>query len=414
MKTKKKVAMAKTTSHRDGGSVAEALKARSGDGLAYRQLLDLVGKQVPFVEGFVVASVPRGGLQIVQPQRVPPILVKAYAGEFHQEDRATWMAMHKRKPLRGSEAFGKEYEQSRYLRDFMLYNCNFYHMVAVPLKSPVFTGYPGALHLYRYREQGPFTDAEIAKLVEVCKAIDEATDELRQSRRPQQFMYQVPWTHRLAQRQFVFDSKSKCVYGNEVFSGLDERLKQQIVQHCGQRLARINEIELQGDRLQTPDTRGDLWTFRVVPFKTYGAFGDGPFVFFCLQPEACDWATIRPSDFNADTEMVRLVPAVRFMQQEFHRSPSLGEIARVVHLSPFHFHRRFTELLGLTPKHFLLECQIFEAKRQLMARQKELAQIASDCGFAHQSHFTSRFKQATGLTPTRWRRVAQDLQRASV
>jgi len=53
-----------------------------------------------------------------------------------------------------------------------------------------------------------------------------------------------------------------------------------------------------------------------------------------------------------------------------------------------------------------MECQINECKKQLLARQKDLVKIASDCGFAHQSHFTSRFKQITGLTPTRWRRMA--------
>jgi AraC family transcriptional regulator len=42
----------------------------------------------------------------------------------------------------------------------------------------------------------------------------------------------------------------------------------------------------------------------------------------------------------------------------------------------------------------------------LLAREKDLIDIAADCGFAHQSHFTSRFKQATGLTPTKWRRQA--------
>ena len=81
-----------------------------------------------------------------------------------------------------------------------------------------------------------------------------------------------------------------------------------------------------------------------------------------------------------------------------------------MHLSPFHFHRRFTELLGITPKHFLLECQINQAKGELIKREKELADIATDCGFSHQSHFTSRFKQATGLTPTRWRRLIAEQQ----
>jgi AraC family transcriptional regulator len=111
---------------------------------------------------------------------------------------------------------------------------------------------------------------------------------------------------------------------------------------------------------------------------------------------------------QADSEIARLIPALKFMRQEFHRGPTLGEISRQVHLSPFHFHRRFAELLGLTPKHYMLECQITEAKAQLLAARKELSQIAADCGFAHQSHFTSRFKQATGLTPTRWRRLARD------
>jgi AraC family transcriptional regulator len=127
-----------------------------------------------------------------------------------------------------------------------------------------------------------------------------------------------------------------------------------------------------------------------------------------MQPSCAEWATVRPSDVQADAEMARLIPALKFMRQEFHRGPTLGEIAKQVHLSPFHFHRRFAELLGLTPKHYLLECQITEAKVQLLARKKELSQIATDCGFAHQSHFTSRFKQATGLTPTRWRRLASE------
>ena len=407
--------MSKTAPKTEISGVADALKTK-GEGIGYRQAFDALNRVIPFAEGYIVASVPRGGAQIVQPARVPDVLVKAYAREFHQEDRATWQAIAKNKPLRGTEAWGQGYDQCRYLRDYLLYNCNLYHMVAVPLKAPVHAGYPGAIHLYRYREQGPFLDAEIAKVVELAGLINEAVELQRQARRPSPCIFHAPWSHRLPVKEIAFDVKGKCVFNNETFNALDERLRQQMIQHAEHRLSRLKnkDAEVQADRLQIPDSRGDLWTFRVAPFRTFGAFGEGMYIFFCLQPEACDWATIRPTDYNADPEIVRLVPALKFMQAEFARSPSLGEIAKNVHLSPFHFHRRFTELLGLTPKHFLLECQIFEAKRQLMSRQKELSQIAADCGFAHQSHFTSRFKQTTGLTPTRWRRVAQDLQRLSV
>ena len=67
----------------------------------------------------------------------------------------------------------------------------------------------------------------------------------------------------------------------------------------------------------------------------------------------------------------------------------------------------------MTPKQFLLDCQINLAKTELLSGEKELVRIARECGFAHQSHFTSRFKQATGFTPTRWRKMALARQNAS-
>jgi AraC family transcriptional regulator len=92
--------------------------------------------------------------------------------------------------------------------------------------------------------------------------------------------------------------------------------------------------------------------------------------------------------------------------------PTLASISAKAHLSPFHFHRRFTEMLGQTPKQFLLACQIHMGESMLVEHRHPLSDVAAECGFAHQSHFTSRFKQATGLTPTRWRRMAQDMAKS--
>jgi len=125
----------------------------------------------------------------------------------------------------------------------------------------------------------------------------------------------------------------------------------------------------------------------------------------CLVPDASEWLQLHPDDFAADEEVGRLLPAFRFMREQFHAGVTLPAIAKTVHLSPFHFHRRFTEQLGITPKHYLFDCQIARAQELLLESGHELEEIAKLCGFAHQSHFTSRFKQATGLTPTRWRRL---------
>ena len=378
------------------------------DTLAWPQIFEAIGKSLPLTVGLVTSTLPRGTLQVVQPSKVSESLVKAYGKEFHAEDRATWAAIRQQKPLRASEVWeAGTYELSRYVRDFLQPHGLRYLAVA-PLKGPVFEGYPGAIHLYRSADQGDFSDAELAELGEMVTAIDEATQSARAARVGEATL--SAWGHRAPSRQFVFNAQIQPQWPakDEDLAALDERLWQQMAQDARQRLTHLADQESTSDRLQLPDTRGDLWTFRAVALKNYPALGGGAFVIYSLQPECLDWSILQGADFQADRDVARLIPALKFMKQEFHRSPTLGEIAKTVHLSPFHFHRQFTEMLGLTPKHFLLECQIEEAKKQLIARQKDLAKIATDCGFAHQSHFTSRFKQATGLTPTRWRRLASE------
>src|ERR1035437_8501080 len=165
------------TSQRESQTIDELLAVKGTDGIAFREVLDALGSTVPFTEAFIVSSVPRGGLQIVQPAKVPEVLVKAYAQDFHTEDRCTFMTIAHKKPYRGTEAWGKEYDKCSYLRDFLLYNCNLYHMVSIPLTGPVFAGYPGALHLYRVHADGAFTDAEIDILVKLAAKIDVACDQ---------------------------------------------------------------------------------------------------------------------------------------------------------------------------------------------------------------------------------------------
>jgi AraC-like DNA-binding protein len=390
--------------------LASLLKAGKGESLPYRQLFDAIVKAIPCAQVVMVSSLPRGGLQIVQPPHCPEVLVKGYNRELHTEDKLTWTAIQKGKPVKGTQAWGGGvYESSRFVQE-LLEPAGLRHAAAAPLTNPVIAGYPGALHLYRKLGDPAFTDAEVELLGEIANHLNEALQRVLEHRKPEG-VEETPWSHRGAVRQLAFDAKGKQVlpvFGNP----LDQRLMQQMLQHAQHRMAHLNGDVIPADRLQLPDSRGDLWIFRAAIFRKYPALGEGPFVFFCLQPESWEWESVKPADVQADPELSRLIPAVKFMHDEFGRSPTLDEIAAKAHLSPFHFHRRFTDLLGQTPKHYLLACQIQRAKELLVERKKELAEIAKECGFAHQSHFTSRFKQATGLTPTRWRKLAAELEKS--
>ena len=365
-----------------------------------KDFLEKTQKDLAAQTVWIVSSMPRGGLQIVQPGRLSESIVRPYMREYHADDALTWRAIREDRAINSSEVA----ENSRYPQ--FLRGAGLTHAAAAPLSAPVFEGYAGALHVCRSGDQPAFDQRDLERLSAAARHLDQMVAADRQQRKSPATVVRHP------AGQWVFDADVRPLLAKGKSPELDERLTQQMAQHVKHVLAHLG-IARTSDRLQLPDSRGDFWTFRVAAMPRYPALGDGAVVFFCAQPSCEDWMLLRPSDLAAEPETSRLVPAVKFMVHEFSRGPTLNEIAKTAHLSPFHFHRRFTELMGLTPKHLLLECQITQAKRELLARKKELAEIAADCGFAHQSHFTSRFKQATGLTPTRWRRALSDAARGA-
>ena len=366
-------------------------------------------QQVPHSQGFVATTLPRGGLQLLQPRAVPEGILKPYTRGAFAYDVLSWQAMRTGKPLRGEEA-DQQALFEKYQAE-VLAPAGMAFAAAAPFADPALDGFPGAIQIFRTPEAGRFTNADLKRLHDYAK---QAADALAESRRVQVDSEDrlKLLKHDVPVKQFVIDGKLNCVFPGTGLQTLDERLRTNLLDYCRQQFHRYDGQQASAARVAVAGEKGEFWTFRGAIFEEYPALGTkGPFMFFSLQPPCGDWSMLRPEDFHADEEVGRLIPALTFMAEHYQRGPTLNEIAAVVGLSPFHFHRRFTELLGITPKHFMFDCQVIEAKKRLVERELDLVEVASTCGFAHQSHFTSRFKQATGLTPTRWRRLAMQEQR---
>ncbi len=106
---------------------------------------------------------------------------------------------------------------------------------------------------------------------------------------------------------------------------------------------------------------------------------------------------------HAPEEYRRLLPAVEQARQRFGEALSVGDLARQAGLSVSQFQREFPRVFGMTPGHYLLEVRLQAARRMLEHTAQPLSAIALDCGFHDQSHFTKRFKAATGLVPRAYR-----------
>jgi AraC family transcriptional regulator, regulatory protein of adaptative response / methylated-DNA-[protein]-cysteine methyltransferase len=79
------------------------------------------------------------------------------------------------------------------------------------------------------------------------------------------------------------------------------------------------------------------------------------------------------SDAFVDSrEFARMTRAIEFIEREYRRQPRLGEIARHVGLSEFHFNRLFRRWTGLTPKQYLAEVTSRAAGKALQAEPSVL------------------------------------------
>lgn len=80
------------------------------------------------------------------------------------------------------------------------------------------------------------------------------------------------------------------------------------------------------------------------------------------------------------------------------------ELARMCRLSPTYFVRAFANTVGMAPYAWFMDRRVAQAQILLADSELPLAQIALDCGFSDQAHFTKAFGKTTGTTPARWRK----------
>jgi AraC family transcriptional regulator len=119
----------------------------------------------------------------------------------------------------------------------------------------------------------------------------------------------------------------------------------------------------------------------------------------------------RPATNAAHSEIVRGALAV--LAGRFHERLGLEDLAREVHVSPYHLARLFREVTGTTVHRHLTDLRVRAALDHLVPGS-DLAGLAADLGFSHHSHLTNSFRRAFGMSPAEFRAHASRSDRAEV
>jgi AraC family transcriptional regulator len=100
----------------------------------------------------------------------------------------------------------------------------------------------------------------------------------------------------------------------------------------------------------------------------------------------------------------RLRRVLEFIEANLGTDLELEDLASVAGSSRFHFSRAFREATGFPPYRYLIHRRIDAAKTLLLEDTYSIPEIADRCGFNSRNQFAAMFKQAFGISPTRFRR----------
>lgn len=105
----------------------------------------------------------------------------------------------------------------------------------------------------------------------------------------------------------------------------------------------------------------------------------------------------------------RIAEAIEYIKANFKTQPTLDEMARQVHLSPFHFQRLFSDWAGTSPKKFLQYISIEHAKNLLKENRATLFETAMETGLSGTGRLHDLFINIEGMTPAEYKNGGKSL-----
>ncbi len=103
----------------------------------------------------------------------------------------------------------------------------------------------------------------------------------------------------------------------------------------------------------------------------------------------------------------RAVETALWLDDHAHEDVDLQATAAQAGLSPWHFLRLFSRVVGVTPHQYLLRARLRRAARLLAGDERPVTEVALDAGFADLSNFVRSFHRVAGVPPRHFRNAAR-------
>ncbi|WP_110932773.1 bifunctional transcriptional activator/DNA repair enzyme AdaA [Paenibacillus bouchesdurhonensis] len=103
-----------------------------------------------------------------------------------------------------------------------------------------------------------------------------------------------------------------------------------------------------------------------------------------------------------------------YIDAHYSEKLTLGTLAGMCHGSPYHLHRTFKRVKGVTPAFYILQTRIDKASEYLQKTDKAISEIALRVGMGSTSYFITVFKKMKGQTPAEYREKSTTMNSSEV
>ncbi|WAM33010.1 AraC family transcriptional regulator [Caldicellulosiruptor morganii] len=109
---------------------------------------------------------------------------------------------------------------------------------------------------------------------------------------------------------------------------------------------------------------------------------------------------------NFENNYTKLLPIMRYIEENYFKNITLEELSRLVGLSPQHLCSIFKKTFQTTPYEYLIRIRIQKAKELLIKNPViQVKEVCYEVGFKNPSYFCYMFKKLEGITPMQFKKL---------
>jgi AraC-like DNA-binding protein len=103
----------------------------------------------------------------------------------------------------------------------------------------------------------------------------------------------------------------------------------------------------------------------------------------------------------ADTRLSQIARAVAWIRENYQQPLRIDGLARLAAMSPATLHRHFRAVTALSPLQYQKQVRLHEARRRMLALQRDAQSVAFEVGYQSPSQFSREYARLFGAPPAR-------------